>query len=181
MDVTVSLCCDPRVSVLDGFSLAVKSGIGIVGDEVAWFVSFREGVNDLLYPVGGDQGHSGIYVIGTASTWCGRHQPRKHQPAYFKKYMYSGDNRPEITNPGTMCSNKRVIYHEGDPFFFFFFFTGHIVDTNIVIPKTTANYPLYNTFTKNRGRIKIYKPNSEEANSALAHQTGEINQRQTIQ
>lgn len=31
VDVTVSLWCNPRVSVLDGFSLAVKSGIGIAG------------------------------------------------------------------------------------------------------------------------------------------------------
>lgn len=43
VDVTVSLCCDPRVSVLDGFSLAVKSGIGIVGDEVSWFDFFEKG------------------------------------------------------------------------------------------------------------------------------------------
>lgn len=122
--------------------------------------------NDLLYRVGGDQGHCGIYVIGTASMWCAPETSTR----ISQEYMYLGDNRPEITNPGTMCSNKRVIYHECDPFSF----TGHIVDTNIVIPKTTANYPLYNTFIKNRGRIKIYKPNSEEASSALAHQTGEI-------
>lgn len=42
VDVTVSLCCDPRVSMLDGFSLVVKSGIGIVAMKLLGSFS-REG------------------------------------------------------------------------------------------------------------------------------------------